>query len=495
MIKEQKQYRSILKATSIFGGVQIISIVFKIIGSKFVAIILGPAGIGVLSLFNSSISFISSLTNFGIGASAVKNISVAKSSGDQRQVNLVASLIKKIVWLTGSFGAVFIFCFSSFASKLTFGNVDYNYAFMFLSLALLINQLTIGEKVLLQGLRKINFLAKSTIISSLITLIVTIPLYYFYELDGIVPGIILTSLISLLITFYYSRKLNISKVNLSLKETLNKGKNMMFMGVMISLGGMMSSGAAYIIRIYINNSGGEEEVGLFNAGFAIVNTYVGLVFAAMATDYYPRLSAVSNNNFLTKEAINQQATISILILAPILLTFLIFIKWFIIILYSTKFLVISSMIYWAALGVFFKAVSWSIGFVFLSKGNSKLYFWNELIATSYTLALNILGYYYLGLVGLGISFLLSYILHLFQVYIVTRIKFNFRLEYNLIKIFIIQFCIAVFAFLFTTYIDSNLKYIPGLILIFCSLFYSYLEINKRVDISGLIRNKLFKNGE
>lgn len=495
MTKEQTQYRSILKATSIFGGVQVISIVTKIISSKFIAIILGPAGIGVISLYNSSISLISSFTNFGIGTSAVKNISSAKSSGDQIEVNLIASVIKKIVWLTGLFGAIFTFCFSSFVSKLTFGNVEYNYAFKLLSIVLLINQLTNGEKVLLQGLRKINSLAKSTIISGLISLVITIPLYYFYELEGIVAGIILSSLTSLLITFYYSRTLKISKINLSLNETLSKGKNMMFMGVMISLGGMMSAGAAYVIRIYINNSAGEVEVGLFNAGFAVVNSYVGLVFTAMATDYYPRLSAVSKNNFLTQETINQQATISILILAPVLLIFLIFIKWFIIILYSTEFLIISSMIYWAALGVFFKAVSWSIGFVFLSKGDSKLYFWNELITTIYTLALNIIGYYFMGLEGLGISFLLSYIIHLFQVYIVTRIKFNFRLENNLIKIFIFQFCIAILGFLCTKHFESFLKYFLGIILIFCSIYYSYIELDKRINISSLIIKKSSKNGE
>jgi len=65
------------------------------------------------------------------------------------------------------------------------------------------------------------------------------------------------------------------------------------------------------------------------------------------------------------------------------------------------------MIHWAALGMYFKAASWSIGFIFLAKGASNTFFWSELAANSYLLLFNILGYKYFGLNGMGISFLLS----------------------------------------------------------------------------------------
>ena len=43
-------YRSILKGTSIFGGVQIFQILINLIRGKFVAMFLGPAGMGAASL-------------------------------------------------------------------------------------------------------------------------------------------------------------------------------------------------------------------------------------------------------------------------------------------------------------------------------------------------------------------------------------------------------------------------------------------------------------
>ena len=128
----------------------------------------------------------------------------------------------------------------------------------------------------------------------------------------------------------------------------------------------------------------------------------------MGTDYYPRLSAVAQNNKLSKQTINQQAEVALLILAPILIVFLVFINYVVIILYSKQFIAVNSMIYWAALGMVFKAASWSVAFLFLAKGASKLFFWNELITNIYLLGLNLLGYYFMGLTGLGLSFLIAY---------------------------------------------------------------------------------------
>ena len=83
---------------------------------------------------------------------------------------------------------------------------------------------------------------------------------------------------------------------------------------MISFSGLIAIGVSYIVRIFISNQGGISEVGLYSAGFAIINTYVGLVFTAMGTDYYPRLSAVAHSNKECKKTINQQAEMTILLL-------------------------------------------------------------------------------------------------------------------------------------------------------------------------------------
>jgi O-antigen/teichoic acid export membrane protein len=197
---------------------------------------------------------------------------------------------------------------------------------------------------------------------------------------------------------------------------------------------------------------------------------------------------VAHSNKLCKETINQQAEIALLILAPILIVFLISINWVVIILYSTKFIAVNEMIYWAAIGMFFKAASWSIAFILLAKGTSKLFFWNELISNLYSLVLNILGYRLMGLAGLGISFMVTYLLYLVQVYFVAKIKFEFAFNRSILQIFAFQFSLAVCSFLAVKYLKHPYMYFVGGILILISSWFSFKELDKRLAIKEIIIN-------
>jgi O-antigen/teichoic acid export membrane protein len=477
-----------MKATSLFGGVQVFNIIIAILRSKIIAILLGPAGLGIVGLLNSTTGFVSLLTNFGLGTSAIRDIAAANESGDEHRISKIVTVFRRLVWITGLLGAVITFVSSSWLSQLTFGNKDYTVAFMWLSCSLLFSQLTSGQKVLLQGMRKLKYLAKANMLGSLIGLLISAPLYYYYRVDGIVPAIVLTAIFLLGITWYFGKKIKIERTAVTAKETIFEGKGMLKMGFMLSLSGLISTGASYIVRIFISNTGGVEDVGLYSAGFAVIGTYVGMVFTAMGTDYYPRLSGVSKDNKKANLLINQQAEIAVLILAPILTVFLIFINWAVIILYSTKFTPVNGLIQWAALGMYFKAVSWAIGFIFLAKGASKLFFWSELVASSYMLLFNILGYKYFGLTGMGFSFLISYILVLIQVYFIAKIKYEFSFSSEFYKIFGIQLLLGITCFAITMFVSSFLAYIIGLPFILISTWYSFKELDKRMDLKGVINN-------
>lgn len=72
MQEQRSSYRQIVKATSLFGGVQFFQILISVVRSKFVAILLGPSGMGIVGLLTSTTGLITGLTNFGLGTSAIK---------------------------------------------------------------------------------------------------------------------------------------------------------------------------------------------------------------------------------------------------------------------------------------------------------------------------------------------------------------------------------------------------------------------------------------
>ena len=89
-------------------------------------------------------------------------------------------------------------------------------------------------------------------------LITYVPLYYWLGIDGIVPTLILNSACALTLSWLYSRRIKVKKVHISPKQTLEQGKQMLVMGISMSLSGIFSSVVAYAIRGYIQGSGGVE---------------------------------------------------------------------------------------------------------------------------------------------------------------------------------------------------------------------------------------------
>lgn len=489
MSEQQSSYRQVMKATSIFGGVQVFTIIIGIIRSKFIAILLGPAGMGIFGLLTSTVGMISIITNFGLETSAVKDLSAANDNNTR--ISILVTVIRRLVFISGLLGAILTLLFSEWLSQLTFGNKEYTWGFVWLSITLFLNQLTVGHTVLLRGLRQLKFMAQAAMLGSLLGLITTVPLYYFFGTEGIIPGMILTAIMTLLLTWYFANKVNIKPIYVSKIRTYAESKDMVKMGFMIGLSGMITLVVSYLVRIYISNVGGVEQVGLYYAGFAIITTYVGLIFTAMGTDYYPRLSAVAIDNKQCSLVINQQAEIAVLTLSPVILLFLVFGNWAVILLYSAKFIPINDMILWAALGMFFKAASWAIAFIFLAKGASKLFFFNELITNAYLLALNLLGYKIGGLTGLGISFLVTYFLYLLQVFVIAKLKYNFSFSKEFYTIFGIQLTLAILCFIAVKVLAFPYSYIVGVVLIAISAMLSYKEMDKRLGIKSLVIN--FKN--
>jgi len=138
------------------------------------------------------------------------------------------------------------------------------------------------------------------------------------------------------------------------------------------------------------------------------------------------------------------------------------------------------------MGMFFKAASWSISFIFLAKGASKLFFWSELIANMYTLAINLLGYYLFGLAGIGIAFMVGYLLYFIQVFIISRYKFKFSFDSEFVKMFGFQVLLATVSFVAIKIISSPYNYLMGIMLILASTWYSFSELDKRIGLRSVI---------
>lgn len=488
----QSSYRSIFKATSLFGGVQIFQILIQILRSKVIAVLLGPAGVGIIGLFQSGLQLIQQMTNMGLAQSAVRDVSEANGTGDTCRLSKTIIVVRRLVWITGLLGLTAVAILSPLLSRSSFGNYDYTIPFIFLSITLLFDQLSAGQKVILQGMRRLKDLAKCSAFGATFGLLVSIPLYYWMGVNGIVPTLILTSFCALCLSWVYSRKIKIEPVPVTTRQTLEQGRLMLVMGISMSISGILSTGVAFLIRSYIQNIGGVEEVGLYQAGFVIMNTYVGLIMNAIATDYYPRLAAINKDNAKCREAVSQQGEIGSLILAPMLIACLVFMPFMLKILYSDQFLAANIYISWACLGMLFKFASWVISFMFIAKAESKLFMANEISANIYTLVISIAGYKLWGLQGIGVAFALNYLIYFIQVYLIARHRYQFRFDNSFTRSYGIQIILLIACLATVLMIEGFVKYGIGVILIIVSSYLGLKGLNQRMDLVSVVKNKIRK---
>lgn len=486
-------YRSIFKATSIFGGVQVFNIIISIVRGKVLAVLIGTAGMGLNGLLMSSLNLIKTVSGLGLTESAIRDISEANQSKDTKRIQFIYTVFKRWIWISAIIGLVLTISLSPLLSKIAFGDRSHTVAFILLSSTFIFSALTGGIYTLLRGMRKIKDLARANISGSLAGLLVALPIFYFYGIEGVVPAIIATSVVIYLVSLYFRKKVDVTTAELSLKETFRGGRQMVSLGIILTVSTLLTSAVGFILNAFISKTGSLEELGLYSAGNSIIAGYVGMVFTAMSTDYYPRLSGVINNPREWKMVVNQQSETVLLILGPILAFILLSAPLLIRILLSSEFLPVIDYIIWASIAVLLQSISWASGFILISKKDNKLFLCVQVAALIWSLSLNLLFFSLLGVKGLGISRIVNQGLSVALLFFILRSRYQFiisRDAYRLTGIYLLLLTITVLSVTFLDY--PRAYYIAGVTFII-SLIIAIKGLNSRMDVMKYLKKFVNRN--
>lgn len=404
-------YRHILKYTGIFGGVQGLNVLIGLVRTKLVAILLGPSGMGLASLFNTTVGFVSQATNLGLPISAVRQMSELYDQGDQEAINHFVKVIRGWSLLTALVGMLVCVAIGPFLSQTTFAWGDHSLHFMLLSPAVGMMAITGGETAILKGMRKLGSIAIIQVLAVVAALAISVPVYYVFGESGIVPVIVMMAFATMVLTLKQSLKLIPLRLR-GAKGMLGEGMEMVRLGVAFTLAAVIGTASEMLIRSYLNVVGDLDMLGLYNAGYMLTITYAGMVFSAMESDYYPRLSGVQHDIAATNECVNRQMEVSLLLLSPMLAGLIIALPILIPLLFSSQFLPVVEMAQVATLAMYLKVMTLPVAYITLARGYSLSYLFLE---TSYFVAfvlLFVFGYEQWGLYGTGIAITLA---HLFEI--------------------------------------------------------------------------------
>ncbi len=488
--KRENTYSHILKYTSLFGGVQALNILIGVVRNKFVALILGPDGMGLSSLFNSTIKLISDSTTLGVPMTGVREISEALDAGDEKRLARTIETLRFWSALAALLGMVVCVALGPWLSSSTFAWGNHTLHYVLLSPAVALTAITGGEAAILKGTRQLRCLATASLYNMLLALLVSVPIYYVWGQSGIVPSIVLMAAGQCGITIYYSFRLHPPRFAFSI-SMLHEGHAMIRLGIAFVMAGVMGSGSEFLVRSYLNVVGESETVGLYNAGFMMTMTYAGMIFSSMETDYFPRLSAVTKLGPDLNRIVNNQVEVSLLLASPALVCFTVGLPLLLPLLYSGRFLPVLDMMRWAVLAIYLRALTLPVEYISLARGDSMSYMLLEAVyAVVFSLSV-ILGYQWYGLTGTGISLLLTALANVCLVYGYMRWRFGYAPSADVMRYTLLIVPLGLITCAATFLLSGVLYWIVGLGLMAVSFMLSAYILKKKANIQNVaILNKI-----
>ena len=449
-------YDHILKYTGIFGGVQGLNILIGLVRNKIVAWLLGPSGMGLVSLFNSTVNFVSQATNMGISFSAVRHVSELFDTGDEERIAHFIKVVRAWSLLTALLGMLVCMMAGPMLSNYTFSWGDHTLHFVLLAPAVGLAAICGGETAILKGARQLRPLAMIQVAMVFLSLIITVPIYYLFGETGIVPVMVLMALASLLLTLRHSYRLYPLRLR-GTKGILGEGMEMVRLGVAFVMAGVLGSGAEMLIRAYLNVRGDLNILGLYNAGFMLIVTYAGTVFSAMETDYFPRLSAICHDRGQLSPTVNRQIEVSFLIVAPMLVALIVALPLLVPMLFTSEFTPVVTMAQVAVFSMYIKAVSLPISYITLARGDSLAYLGLEAVYDVLLVVLMIVCYDHWSLLGTGIALSVAYLIEIFVIYAYANFRYGYSVSLSVLQYLAIQTPLGIGAYLLT-FVDQPFIY-------------------------------------
>ena len=394
-----------MKLMSMFSGLQMLSIICSVVKMKLVAMWLGTIGVGLFGIYQSVVDTTSTFTNMGILQSSVRDVAAAKTPG---RLAVIVRQIRRWSCLSAILGASVLAALSLPLGHWFFGSAQGCWGFLLLSVSMFLNALCNGEQAILQGSDRLKALAKANLYGTIGGLLISIPLYYWCGYISVPLSIIAYSLV--LYIALMSKRVRVLAVTTQSTDR-QRIPGFVKLGLYMASAAFITSLAHTIFVGILNNIATTSEVGLVQAGDTLVVRYIGLLFTAIGMEFYPRVAANNRYPHRLQVFVNHEIVLLMLCLIPLLCLFMLLRTPLIRILYTEEFISIIPFVSWAAISCILKAVCWCMAFMIMAKGEGRVFIITEGLDALISVPLCLCAYHFFGLTGLGIAYILWYVIY------------------------------------------------------------------------------------
>lgn len=321
----------VVKALGVFGSIEVISMACAVVRTKLVALWIGAAGVGVISLYNATLELLKGILQLNLRQSAVREIAAAPAADRPVQI----SATRRCGLVIGVLSAIITAALAPVLSLAAFGSYHYSWSFVILAATMAATAIAAGRSAILQGLGMLRQLARATMWAALTSTAAAIVLFYFFRFSAIVPVLVIFPFSTLLFLLLQPVPASAARVDTTALKAASW--RIVRMGGWLTVASGIALAADYALRVWLGAVADIDTVGLFQAGFTIVNTYIGVVFTAISMEFYPRLSSTIARPSTTRTLVAHEIMLVTWILLPVIIVFMALDRTVVSLLYSGSF--------------------------------------------------------------------------------------------------------------------------------------------------------------
>lgn len=411
--------------TSFFSGIiTLIRISSGFISSKVIAIYTGTSGVALVGAFSNFISIVLTFANGAINTGVIKYTAEYGEDKDKLK-SLFSTSLKISLYCSGTVG-VLLLLLASFFSNLVFVSEEYSNLIRVFGGTIILYSLNSLLIAILNGKKQIRVYTIVNTIGSIVSLLFTLFLVYYFKLDGALYALVLSQSIVFFVTVFMITKSDWFDINYFKNrfdvDVFKKLSHFSLMAIVTALTIPLSQ---IVIRSMLIGRLGVDAAGIWQGMMRISDGYLMLITSSLATYYLPKLASLHTDKELRTEIIHGYKIILPAVFFSCIVIY--FLRFFIIkVLYTSDFSSMSDLFFYQLLGDFFKMGSWILGYLLLAKSMTKLFIITEILFSLLYITLGFVCVEYFGLVGVTIAFAINYFFYLICMIIVFR-KLLFKL--------------------------------------------------------------------
>lgn len=490
MTDRDNSYRQILRASSIIGGASFINILISLLRVKVVALMMGPAGVGLVGLSQNLIAIASTLSAMGFGNAGTRQIAEATGSGNVDDVDVARRALYLGTLLLAILGASAFWLLRSVLAQHVLGDQSRAAEVGWLTIGVALTVVAGYQSALLNGLRRIGDFARVSVLSALLSTVLGVGGLLYWGEDGLLLFVLAGPIAAFIVGQWYVMRIPKPQSAYFFAPGVMKQWKVLFrLGTTFMLAGLAVTAGQLAVRSMVQQQLGPDALGNFQASWMISMTYIGFVLTAMGTDYYPRLTAVIGDPLAVNRLVNEQTEVALLLAAPVLLFVSGLAPWVIEVAYSNRFAEAAGILQIQILADVLKVASWPLGFILLASGAGKTFMLSDIFAIV-ILSLGVwFGLPLIGLQATGVGFVVMYAVYLALVHSLAKMRTGFSWEPAVVSLIAIVSGACLFTCI-VSYFNSIAAAVSGVLLAILFSFNAIKRLRDSVPIVKVIDAKL-----